>query len=280
MAYNIINNEFLSKTMKCNVKQNTYNGRKGQDFARVGSNEEFDWAAVADGHGNSSVIDIIREFDWVNHIKSENFHELLNIEIEKIDSTRCGSTLSVVKIYPDRFESFWLGDSSIKIYSEGKSVWEMDCHDGNNFNEMEKMRDDKNVKIIERGIDKEIICKPHALNSKKMEMIPSMYFIFGLVDKINMTHALGHNFLTGKSISKKIISRREGQKYKVLVATDGLWDISCDDDIIYFSNPELNSKDHIEMANERWRQEWIYCGEKTRFPESNFDDVAIATWSN
>jgi serine/threonine protein phosphatase PrpC len=271
----------LSSNLNCCYKQNTHNGRKGQDYTRVGSNEDFEWLVVADGHGNSTVINIIKEFDWVNHIKCKNFHEILNAELKKIDSKQSGSTLSVVKIYPDRFETFWVGDSSIKIYHDRKCIWDMKKHNKDNFNEMERIRDDKNVKILEkRSLSQEVICCPLAINSKEIKMIPSPYFLFGQVDKINMTHALGHMFLTGTSIDSEIIAREQDKKYKVVVASDGLWDVSCSEDITYFSDSKLNSDDHVSMAKERWRQEWIYCGEKTKFPLSNHDDVAIATWSN
>jgi len=270
---------FVPSNLNCCYKQNTYNGRRGQDHIRVGSNEDFEWIVLADGHGNSTVMNIIKKFDWANHIKCENFHEILNAELKKIDSTKSGSTLSVVKIYPDRFETFWVGDSSIKIYHDGKCIWDMKKHDNYNFNEMERIRDDKNVKILKTQA-KEVICCPLAINSKEIKMVPSPYFLFGKVDKINMTHALGHMFLTGTSIDSEIIARDPDKKYKMVAASDGLWDISCSEDITYFADAELNSKDHMHMAKERWRQEWIYCGEKTKFPISNYDDIAIATWSN
>jgi serine/threonine protein phosphatase PrpC len=270
--------------MKCAIKQNNYNNRIGQDFVRIGSNEEFDWIVLADGHGSKNrdlVINIIRYFDWVNQIKCEDFHSLLNAEIESVNTAQVGSTLSVVKIYPDRFETFWIGDSEIKIYSEGESVWKMKAHNQLNFNEMERMRDDKNIKIRENhSLTSEVRCSPYAISATEMTMIPSPYFLFGKVDLINMTHALGHNSLTGNGITKQIIPREQDKKYKVVVASDGLWCVSCTADVKYLSDPKLNCDDHMQMANDRWQQEWKYCGEKTRFPEYNIDDISVATWSN
>jgi hypothetical protein len=121
-------------------------------------------------------------------------------------------------------------------------------------------------------------------NPTTIEMIKAKLFHFGNMNKINFTHSLGHAGLTGSHISKEIIPREPDVSYKVICATDGLWAIVCDEDHEFLGKTDVNSKDIVEFADNRWRQQWKqeFNGNivgNSRFPEYNIDDIGVATWS-
>jgi len=111
-----------------------------QDFAISGSTRDFHYLVVADGHGhrlNGMLIPtLLKSYDWATLLCNSNFYKTdkdargnhispLFRDIKRLvgpdrGDRLCnqGSTLSIVKIYPDRFECFWIGDSTIKIYAE------------------------------------------------------------------------------------------------------------------------------------------------------------------
>ena len=111
-----------------------------QDFAISGSTRDFHYLVVADGHGhrlNGMLIPtLLKSYDWATLLCNSNFYKTdkdargnhispLFRDIKGLvgpdrGDRLCnqGSTLSIVKIYPDRFECFWIGDSTIKIYAE------------------------------------------------------------------------------------------------------------------------------------------------------------------
>ena len=90
--------------------------RGDQDFVITGSCDDYDWIVVCDGHGKRLVSDHIRTLNWKSLIERDTFFEDLGKEIINLgDTANSGTTFSVVKIYSDRYECYWVGDSTIKI---------------------------------------------------------------------------------------------------------------------------------------------------------------------
>merc|ERR1711976_708182 len=56
------------------------------------------------------------------------------------------------------------------------------------------------------------------------------YFMFPNGDSISMTHSLGHDNVTGKFLETDIIPRDIDMEYRVIVGSDGLWDMLIDED--------------------------------------------------
>ena len=53
----------------------------------------------------------------------------------------------------------------------------------------------------------------------------SAYFHFSKNDIMAITHSLGHNNLTGTFLSYQKIIRNQNDNYKIIIGTDGLWDM-------------------------------------------------------
>lgn len=117
-----------------------------QDFATSGLSEDglFKYLVIADTHGRKlldrkeydhQLKNLFQEMDWKTILQNETFFEHIQEEIKKINTLKIGSTLSICKIFADRFEIYWVGDSTIKIYNNADEIWRTKDHDNNNEDE-------------------------------------------------------------------------------------------------------------------------------------------------
>jgi len=241
-----------------------------QDYIISGKTERYGWILVLDGHGKNIVLDYLKSLNWSEIIEKENFEKIIFQGIENLGNTEnSGSTISIVKIYPEYFECLWIGDSTIKIYCNNDVIFTMPNHDQNHSKEIQK--------IEKMNIEKKESWSPQVLSETEISMKLSYYFNFGPKDLLNMTHSLGHNNVTGKYFEKKKIPKDISQPYKILLASDGLWDMYHQLDDILFCKPEIAATEILDIALKRWKQNWNYRGEITKFPDGNEDDIAIGT---
>ena len=274
------------------IKQNTHGGRKGQDGAASGTTvingKNVEYLVVYDGHGNGMNRDVtvnyLRSLDWTSLLATGNFYMKLSENLKKLDTTGCGSTLSVCLIYDTHFEAFWIGDSTIRIYDETHEIWRSDDHNEKNSSEVTRVNE-KGIKILKeynRGSNcGKTIYTLKVLNGDTIDMTQGVLFDYGPVDAINMSHALGHNNCSGDFISHVTVARGEGKKHKVVIGTDGLWELIHDETHNEFLIDRKNqSENMVNLAIAQWTKEWNYRGTKTTFPKWNIDDVAVATWSD
>jgi len=262
-----------------------------QDFVFHGktNNKTFDYLGVADAHGKVLnalyPTSILKKMDFSIDLQDEKFFEKIieKTNIEK--SNNVGSTLCICKVFEDRFEFYWIGDSTCKLYKEGSFIWQTKDHDQNNEEEQKRLEEDPDVKIITKDPFGKKILDIKIKNHTTIEMVPVKLYEFLYKNRINFTHSLGHMGLTGSHISKETIQRLPGISYKVVCATDGLWAMVCDEDHEFIGDPKNSSEDIVKFADKRWRQSWKqeYKGEiignDVKFPESNIDDIGVSVWS-
>ena len=132
--------------------------RSKQDFATHGETiaGTAKYIVVCDGHGKSLIINYLRSVDWKTLLEDPKFIEKLMADIEKIERDNpyeCGnggSTLSVVLYTENSIHCYWVGDSSIKIFEDGKLVFVSDNHDRHNRAEVKRISETCNMRGIER----------------------------------------------------------------------------------------------------------------------------------
>lgn len=261
-----------------------------QDFAFHGksNNKTFDYLGVADAHGKLLTAlyptTILKNMNFSIDLQDEDFFEKIMEKTNIKESDSVGSTLCICKVFEDRFEFSWVGDSTGKLYKEGSCIWQTKDHDQNNEEEQQRL-EDHDVKIITKDPFGKPILDIKVKNPTTIEMVPAKLYEFLYKNRINFTHSLGHSGLTGSHISKEVIIREPGVSYKVVCATDGLWAMVCDEDHEFISDPKHSSEDIVEFASKRWRQTWKqeYNGKiissGVKFPESNIDDIGVSVWS-
>ena len=268
-----------------------------QDFILTGENHEhkngeesFQWIVCADGHGSqlpyysNSVIALLRKYDWNDFMQcstAEEFTTTINDRLEEHNTYLSGATLSIVKIYSDHFDCYWVGDSEIRIYKDDEEVFRMNPH--NHTNEAELQR------IEEMGIDIRPTQNMKLLSEDRITMVDEgNYYYYTFSDGCNMTRSFGHNQGSKEFIEHVNVPRDNDGKYKVIVASDGLWDITEDFDEAVLKNRENEAQQLVEFASNRWHQSWNYEREDdgvlissiTHFEPGTkqIDDVCVATW--
>jgi len=224
------------------ISTNIFQNKSKQDFILSGKTKKFEFIVVADGHGFSTTINIIRNVDWFYLLTLENIEEEIYNLFSGTNTQNSGSTISIIKIFPKYFEFFWIGDSKIILLERNKKkiIFQSLNHDFQNKKEVERIK--PFVKKIQEKYSPTILsldCTTEDLKKynlhettprKKIDGIITMeknsaYFSFSSLDKISMTHSLGHNNLTGKFLSYKKMLRKKNDEYKIIVGSDGLWDI-------------------------------------------------------
>tara|TARA_B100001093_G_scaffold520477_1_gene616442 strand:- start:4208 stop:5095 length:888 start_codon:yes stop_codon:yes gene_type:complete len=286
--------EFTTNTSKLshNVIQNT----SRQDFATSGTADGFDFLVVADSHGYTKnkhyYTDRFNSINWKTFLADENWKDRLSQLCNKQEMSRLiGTTFSCVKIYETHFEITWIGDSSIKIYKKGHGfaqengragsllVWRSKDHDYDNEEDIAELRKDTTLRNINSAWDIQA-STPDTMLSKKAK-----FFTFKDGERTNMTRCLGHRGSFSKlGMVTEIIPRDDEAFYKIVVATDGFWQVISDADTEFIVD---NSSDVLtQTARNRWAQEWTHDNSQgtitpnIKIPSHNWDDVAVASWSN
>lgn len=254
-----------------------------QDFAFSGKSNNFDYIGVLDGHGKvlNAIYPkhIIERMKFNEELESDTYFEEIMKKTNVKESSGVGSTLCICRIFTDKFEFSWVGDSTGKLYKDGKCIWKTKDHDINNEEEEERLRNN-NVEIKTDGIF-DIKVK----NATTVMSIPSKMFCFSKIDRLNMTHSLGHSGITGSHFSTETISREDNASYKVVCGTDGLWAMVCDDDDKFIGNLNESSENIVKFAHKRWLKKWKHEYEgkiidnSASFPLSNIDDIGVSVWS-
>jgi len=308
-----------------------------QDTALCGKTDGFDYIVVSDAHGYGlrkyALRELIENLDWSKVLSDENWHKndidadgkyisplfsALHSDLRAFSrkvSTKQGCTLSVCMIYPDRFECFTIGDSSIKIWEKCSEEWvrtfvsidhDTDFTEDISLLSTRKVADARfcrvNWRHEDNGVDREsrgkkIICMS-ALDTDIMTMKQSAYINFDDGSRLNMTRALGHYpsdtiiniakledhslSCCEHSLTKVVVERKEGVRYAVIAATDGVWDVTAESTEKTFMEfiEKGDSESIVEKVKGLWEQEWWYDynGEQqlVTMPASERDDIGCA----
>jgi serine/threonine protein phosphatase PrpC len=281
--------------------------QSGQDFVTSGRYghpcdplQSFSWIVLADGHGSNRVIDMIKGIDWSEFVKEKDVKQLNQriIGVLKQKITACsGSTLSIVKIYDDHFDCYYIGDSEIRIYENKQLVFMSPAHNHMNELEMERIKTIKGLEIQKNELSMKIVDDKTITMYKGEEK----YYQFSPLDKTNMTRTFGHDQRSLEFMEYTRVERNKESRfnYKVIVGSDGLWDMVSEQDDKFLNNPENNAEKIAEFAHSRWHQKWnfipnydIYLNTKdeaerdclvkkdVEFPkhDASIDDVSVVTW--
>lgn len=309
--FNSYDKEFFSKSLLQNTSR--------QDACGFIKGEEYSILWCSDSHGKRDGKKyVIRDFlnaipdeQWFEYLSQENFHlderdehgvfkSLLFKDIDKTKFEDTGATLTIVKIYPDKFECFRLGDSPIYIWRDGEIILHSE-HDDEIKEDLihlkERKHFDKIGLICDNGIEDSHDILP--LSPKTITVKSSPYIWWDVNTKLNLTRCLGHNnptrFLKRKkndenvklslpswNMTKHVIQRQPETKEKVVITSDGITNVTGEFDFPTFYSSK-SSCEIMCLAYSRWKQPWVYKYEGVTdqiqtLPDWNRDDMAIVSW--
>ena len=274
---------------------------KGQDIATSGKNllnkngKLCDWFLIADGHGTVLTIYIITKL-----IVDGKLAEII-AEDEPMDAlvaymkihfigSNSGTTCIIVKIFENNMIQSWnVGDSQVAIYVN-KQLHYISCPH-NMTNPLEQLRLADRIKHGRVNIEKMTDFVPIIATKTTMKTRIGEYIHFGNT-KLAMSQALGDSWLTGISPEKFEYTFNPSDEVRVVGATDGFWDQYI------FDGPDaaedladnilLSADQLIDKMEKRWRKDdWVYYWNPKDLTQSvlvgyeeQYDDIALAIWSN
>ena len=269
------------------ITNNVIQARSKQDMAFSGEAQDksFNYVIVADNHGSLNnkfiLMNILNLIDWSTFLLNKKWKQLIIEKTCNDNTIKVGTTLTIIKIYPDKFIVDWIGDSSGKIYNidEKKELWATKDHNYNNEEDIKNLM--KNRFTIKNAWDIAVKDSSTLLSVKAK--------LFKKDDEgQNMTRSLGHSgvFSTLMNFDSETIERNPEKNYKVIAGTDGLWQMTCEEDLEFLCNKDNDALNISEFALSRWQQSWNWDNSKgtitkdSKFPEHNVDDIGVAVWMN
>ena len=267
-------------------------GEKNQDFIKIGKYlNNYYWIVCCDGHGDDTFINLIKSLQWDIIMGKENSYEyLIHILRNYVNlyNDNSGSTLAMVKIFPNKIYTLTIGDSRILIFKNSQLLYKSNPHNLNNNIENERFKLDASYKKIVKKIF------PVIISSVEQEISYIKYITFNKDVTLNMTQSIGHKEVTGYYPEHCCFCYNDIDKIKILVGSDGFFDmvildesnsenIQDNHDLLVMSVDEL-----IHKVQQRWQQEWIYYWNihnkndfiTTTFEKNTIDDMSLAVWSN
>lgn len=266
---------------------------KGQDHCIQGStvyNGMYTrYAAVFDGHGSDAVINFIRNIslEKMEKIMATNcpvttmFHYVN--DYVKITENFSGATMCLTRIFPTYIEIINSGDSQAIVYKNDQIEFISDTHDASNETDLLRVKKltqfshlnhADNIKMI----DENTLCVRDAF-----------YIVYDNNTCLICTQCLGHNGITGIKPDKTIIYYGEEDNVRVLLGSDGLFDMIIKEKF----NDEYLEEDLLAIldlpgdvilnrATKRWLQEWSVCDlnniyekDTHQFEKEDCDDVCV-----
>jgi serine/threonine protein phosphatase PrpC len=267
-------------------------GEKNQDFVKIGKYlNNYYWIVCCDGHGDDTFINIIKNLQWDVIMEKENSYEyLINIlkNSANLYNDNSGSTLAMVKIFPNKIYTLTIGDSRILIFKNSQFLYKSNPHNLNNNIEKDRFKYDRFSKKIVKKLF------PIIISSVEQENKYIKYITFNKYVTLNMTQSIGHKEITGYYPEHCCFSYNHTDKIKILVGSDGFFDMILLDETNFENIKDnndlliMNIDDLLNKVKQRWQQEWIYYWNinnkhdfiTTKFEENKIDDISLAIWSN
>jgi serine/threonine protein phosphatase PrpC len=296
---------------------------KKQDDAYEGihinplTGEKYQYGIIIDGHGYDYTVAVIRDIleeEMKVILNSENPHLEIQSRIEEKYKHRMtnlqeniysretkqdieysmyssGTTFLLCKLYENRIEIFSIGDSEAYVYINDNLAYHNPVHNWDNKDERDRLlaRPDIHIRPVFSSVPR--IISPTKAGFTKSTCIEYIDAITGnLLTKLVPTQSLGHNSITQFLPERFTIPIQESDKIKIVLASDGLWDVFCPEHPDDHSTLlELDANELANLAESRWIQEWevaidisepdVVYDTKSKYPENSYDDVAVITFS-
>jgi len=267
---------------------------KKQDYIVSGTSKdkddnEFDYIAVFDGHGNDHCINYIKSLDIESIVQTE---DPIDTIIEKIRRFRIknninmrisGSTFSLVKIFTKigRIELSNVGDSMFMVFIDEKQVFKTQPHTLENPIEVERLKNNEYISKIKPVL---LGYKLFPISEKKITQKEIEYANFKNQYSLQPTQCLGHNEETEYQPDVNMILFDFEKRVKIIGGSDGFWDMIIDKE-----DSEklltLNASQLCQFAKSRWLQDWDFSEDNTNLDEfiigsfeNECDDICCGVW--
>jgi serine/threonine protein phosphatase PrpC len=193
----------------------------------------------------------------------------------------------MTKFYENRVETFSIGDSEIYVIKNDEIVYHNPIHDWNNTAEQIRLFQRKDINIFPR-----LSYGSFAINPTTIVNKPTYIIDYNTTHSFIPTQALGHQGITEFAPERQTIYyNNETDKIKIVLASDGLWDVFTPDHPDDLQNMKtLNGEELADLAEQRWKQQWFVAKSpqtpeelyptKSTYDSHSYDDVSVITITN
>ena len=256
----------------------TYSG-EGID---IKSGKPFKYAMVTDGHGGDACIDVLRgipKSEMAVILGQEDPVKVLAEYVHsKINSVhRSGATMCLAKIFDDHIDCINFGDSQLAVFKDGALVHLSKEHNWENTEERTRLL------AMNDGITFNGSTGIKVISPSKMIGAYCEYAVWPDGQQLACTQALGNQMKTGYAPDCVSIPLEPGSTYKVLIGSDGFWDMIIkedSEDILRLSL--MNADDALAFVKGRWLQEWTVSTfdepdkeQKMKYKSPQCDDISL-----
>ena len=258
--------------------------KSNQDRVVVGYSNAglFDYMIVLDGHGGKE-----KEL-FVNHLMQLNWEQILTFHNNPNDvlavinthimtrpesSLSEGSTISIVKIYNNKIDIYWMGDSNV-VVKVNNNLYKTKPHDSTHHADMARYRNNDNFRFI-RDHRLKVFHYPDTQEAITLEenfMINYKSMNTNKSTRINMTRALGHKDNDVLPFIQKMDSMtlyiEPTDNVTIIAASDGVWDMfSYDNTSLHvlledIKNSIMNNTfkidEFLNTVKNKWEKLWKY----------------------
>jgi serine/threonine protein phosphatase PrpC len=196
-------------------------------------------------------------FDYINNeFKNNNYYYT------------SGSTVCLVKYHKNHVEVISCGDSQAAIFKNGELILLTEEHNWQNQAERDRL-----LKLHKNNIITRPTMDIKVLNDTDLIGVLSEYIRYPDNTLIACSQSLGHNGITGCTPSVSKINFDESDSIRVIVGSDGLWDMIMKDNINEMNELyKMEGNDILQFALSRWLQKW------NMFRFDTPDDITIASY--
>lgn len=267
---------------------------KNQDLIFYGETVKYHWSVVLDGHGtNRFKDDVLMKLNWEEIMSTDDPSETV-IQLVKNENGKygysSGSTMSLMRMYENRVETYNIGDSITAIYKNGELVYKNAPHNKDNLNEIKRL--ENNTVIFTNTMN----TIPHIASATELHGKYNSYCRFNKFTKLAVTQALGHNDVTGYCCEKHVEYYEPSDIIRCVSGSDGFFDMfmfsgDVEEDVEHDKMDILTktSDELLEKIENRWKQKWDYYPDlnnvdfkfdNIEFPSDSYDDISIIVWDN
>ena len=273
---------------------------KNQDYGLIETFKNYTCMLGFDGHGHDSFINLLRQSNLTSCMaQPDTLTALLEmLEPNRMQGFNSGATYIEAKIFADHVETCVVGDSQIVVFIDDELVYMNTPHNLKNESEQIRLAErikTNRVKVTQNG------AIPESYGKDTMKARHSEYIIFENGESLALSQSLGHLNVTGICPEKHTIHFTPDQKVRVLMGSDGLWEMMNIRDDIKQHKPDDYAEDAkllasstcleiMDIAEARWKQPWKYYYSLTnpavhmtttftntdsRSSRSGYDDVLV-----
>ena len=238
-----------------------WNLDKQQDFTWGTCVNDTMCAIVADGHGESTVVNWLKSKPddyFITICKQINpLEELENDLLAEIDTHSSGACISLIRTnMKSNVEIFYLGDVLTQVYINGEPHKQTLSHTWENEAELDRKTEEGATFTSEMMLTRldMITDNPHMTMAKGLRCNHSPSDYSGS-DSLQITRTLGHNGTTGSNYGYLNVDFEETDDVKIVSASDGVFDVvHPNENLVEITD----ACDLVDFGAHRWCGNWNF----------------------